>query len=75
MQKRHAEIRTSNDNAKRHIDEAHGNTAERHRASESDEGDENLAYLNRCANNIFDENLQLNTVPYDPKRSDYQNTM
>ena len=65
----------NNDDAKRHIDGVHGNTAERHHASKSDEGNENLAYLNHCANNIFDENLQLNTVPYDPERSDYQNAL
>ena len=69
-----AGIRMNNDAAERHSHGVHSNTAERHVASKSDEGDKKLAYLNHCANNILDENLQLNTVPYDPQRSEVQNT-
>lgn len=69
-----AGIHMCNDAAERHSHGVHSNTAERHVASKSDEGDKKIAYLNHCANNIFDENLQLNTVPYDPQRSEVQNT-
>ena len=72
---RQAGIHTNDDSAERHSYGVHSNTAERHVASKSDEGDKKFAYLNHCANNIFDENLQLNTVPYDPQRSDAHNAL